>query len=118
MPQIQITMVESPPQETVVSNEKLARAKPPPICIPHSNFLNFDEKNQAKNEAKNESNFEANDAAKSLTSSQNVPKDAMSRPETSSRTPIELGEIRSKAPNAEQEQQVQVKVSCKKFKVV
>ena len=114
MPQIQITMVESPPQETVISNEKLARAKPPPICIPHSNFLNFDE----KNEAKNESNFEANDAAKSLTSSQNVPKDAMSRPETSSRTPIELGEIRSKAPNAEQEQQVQVKVRCKKFKVV
>ena len=41
-------------------------------------------------------------------SAQNVPKDAMSRPETSlnsSRTPIELREIRSKAPNAEHEKQ-------------
>ena len=41
-------------------------------------------------------------------SAQNVPKDAMSRPETSlnlSRTPIELREIRSKIPNAEHDKQ-------------
>ena len=119
----------------------MSRVKPPPICIPHSNFLNFNEKqnqkscqNKAGETSKNLNHETGNGNVVGIAvkpeeattsgfdksqQSQNVPKDAMSRPETSSlnnskkfvkthdelfkkMAPIELGEIRSKAPNAEQ----------------
>ena len=117
------------------------RVKPPPICIPHSNFLNFNEKQNQKScqkaagetskinhetgngnvigvAVKPEIETESSTSGFDKSQSQNVPKDAMSRPETSSLNnskkivkthdelfkklaPIELGEIRSKAPNVE-----------------
>ena len=120
--------------------QTLSRVKPPPICIPHSNFLNFNEKQNQKScqkaageTSKNQKHEtgngnvvgiavkpeEATTSGFEKSQSQNVPKDAMSRPETSSlnnskkfvkthdelfkkMAPIELGEIRSKAPNLEQ----------------
>ena len=122
-----------------IHKHTVSRVKPPPICIPHSNFMNFNEKqnqkscqNKAGETSKNNHETgngnvvgiavkpeEATTSGFEKSQSQNVPKDAMSRPETSSlnnskkfvkthdelfkkMAPIELGEIRSKAPNVEQ----------------
>ena len=96
MPMIKITiespvesMVEESPSSPPESpNAGLKRKRPPPISIPNSNFLN---------------NFEivtvvTADNENEL--SQNISKDAMSKPDTSSvtRMSIELGEKRSKTP--------------------
>lgn len=84
VPMIQIT-IDSPSSEpSSALPSKPAKFKPPPIIIPNSNFLNFENK-----------------ADKAEL--QNVPKDAMSKPEESIRI-IELGERRTKTPNADQQQ--------------
>ena len=97
VPQIKIT-VQSPPENASI--ELKPRHKPPPLTIPNSNFQNFDEENENVN--------------KQL--SQNVPKDAMSKPDQSlsSRMTIELGERTSTTPNPNQ-QDTPVKVNFKLF---
>ena len=104
-PQVTI-MVISPPQTPILSSETKPlnnKFKPPPISIPNSNFRHYDQDNDKIANA-DEENIETT----------NVPKDAMSKPDqslpTSSRMSIELGERRSKAPNAEQEHTAAVKV--------
>ena len=85
-----------------VTTTARVRHKPPPISIPNSNFLNF--KNESNNTSISGKDSEVkigNGNGNSIMTT-NVPKDAMSKPEHSSRVPIELGERRSKAPNVEQ----------------
>ena len=104
----QVTITISPPQ-TPISDTKPSlnsKFKPPPISIPNSNFdRHFDIDNQDNDNM-------VDDNAEIITemNTTNVPKDAMSKPDqslpTSSRMSIELGERRSKAPNAEQEHAV------------
>lgn len=103
VPMIQIT-IDSPSSteplssssspSTALMNSKPVKFKPPPIVIPNSNFLNFE--NQEEEEV------------------QNVPKDAMSKPEESIRI-IELGERRTKTPNAEQQSETSIKVRAHFF---
>ena len=102
IPQVTITVVSPPqtPDMPVTDNSKIHKYKPPPINIPNSNFRHFDPEIQPVNEE----------------NATNVPKDAMSKPDpsttSSTRMSIELGERRSKAPNADQDHTATVKVSA------
>ena len=109
IPQVTITVVSPPqtPETSLIDNDNNTtklKYKPPPINIPNSNFRHFDLPTEIK--PANEEN------------TTNVPKDAMSKPDpslpptSSTRMSIELGERRSKAPNADQDHTATVKVSC------
>ena len=103
MPMIKITFespvesqVESPstPPEAESPTIGLKRRKPPPISIPNSNFLNFVE-NDGKNGSSGNGNINNETTNGSIPNcyeeSQNISKDAMSKPDTSSTVRMSIG---------------------------
>ena len=107
MPMIKITFespvesqVESPstPPEEQSPTIGLKRRKPPPISIPNSNFLNFvgqeiDGKNGGSAGNGNINNETTNGSINCYEESQNISKDAMSKPETSSTVRMSIGRM-------------------------